>query len=355
MRGFNIFMAIERDRYYGAAIDQHGKLEAAWLPPLLAALAEVDWPSLRRATPIALVDMRADTRFGARDHVLDPMTPVLADVLGLGPGGAAELGPIRPRSLRAAGRPRSCRALELAQVPYTIVDEAASEDELARYRAVIAPDGDRIDRGLWHAPARARRAQARDRRDRPEHADARRARPAAPRAAAPAASGKLKAGSLDDLAGLAEDLAALAGELPDTWQVERPDDVRTAIFADADRDGARDPRDLRRPRSATAVLFADRALRDVLTNEHFELRDGRISVPMAAGAVRLLAEARLSAACAVAVVRAVRRDPAGRAHRCPRARRPRRTRGAGWRRGPSWQRGAGLAMRRSRRSPRPRR
>ena len=43
------------------------------------------------------------------------------------------------------------------------------------------------------------------------------------------------------------------------------------------------------PRATTAVLLADRALRDVLSNERFELHDGRISVPMAAGAVRLLA------------------------------------------------------------------
>ena len=36
--------------------------------------------------------MRADARFGAATTVIDPMTPVLAEVLGLGPGGAAELG-----------------------------------------------------------------------------------------------------------------------------------------------------------------------------------------------------------------------------------------------------------------------
>ena len=53
VRGFNLFMAVERDRYYGAAIDREGRVEAhaAWIRPLLATLAEVDWPSLRRTLP----------------------------------------------------------------------------------------------------------------------------------------------------------------------------------------------------------------------------------------------------------------------------------------------------------------
>lgn len=288
IRGFNIFMAIERDRYYGAAIDQHGKLEARWLPPLLAALAELDWPSLRRAPPIAVIDMRADARFGAASQLLDPMTPVLADVIGLGPAGAAELSrdpaAITARRWQAA----VCRALELAQVPYAIVDESAAEEELARYRAVIAPTGDRIDRALWtrlRALAEHKRAvvvigpasPTRDEYDQPLPEPL------------PRRMGKLKAASLDDLAGLAEDLAGLAGDLPDTWQVERPDDVRTSVFCDA----SGTPRAIfvlsDAPRATTAVLLADRALRDVLSNERFELRDGRISVPMQPGAVRLLA------------------------------------------------------------------
>ena len=51
---------------------------------------------------------------------------------------------------------------------------------------------------------------------------------------APKRVGRLKQGSLDDLSGLAQDLGALAGELADTWQIERPDDVRAHAFADAD-------------------------------------------------------------------------------------------------------------------------
>ncbi|MDQ3369609.1 MAG: beta-galactosidase, partial [Myxococcota bacterium] len=86
IRGFNLFMAVERDRYYGAAISRTGTLErhAAWIEPLLRALAEIDWPSLRRVPVIALVATRADLRFGVATSLLDPVTPVLAEALGLG-------------------------------------------------------------------------------------------------------------------------------------------------------------------------------------------------------------------------------------------------------------------------------
>jgi len=287
IRGFNMFMAVERDRYYGAAIDQHGKVEATWLKPLLAVLSEIEWTTLRRATPIALVDMRADARFGIASSAVDPLTPVLADVIGLGPAGAAELALDRAAITARRWQTAVCRALELAQVPYAIVDETASEDELARYRAVIAPTGERIDRALWtrlRALAEHKRAvvvigphtPTRDELDQPLPEPL------------PKRMGRLKEASLDELAGLAEDLSSLAGELPETWQVERPDEVRTSVFtapggriravfviSDADH-------------ATTAVLLADRELRDALSSERFALKDGRVTVPMPARGVRLL-------------------------------------------------------------------
>jgi beta-galactosidase len=290
IRGFNLYMAVERDRYYGAAISRQGQLEAAWLEPLLAALAEIDWTSLRRfpAPSIALVDTRADTRFGVLTNLLDPVTPVLAEALELGPGGAAELGTDAGAIAARRWQSAIARALELAQVPYAIVDESTPEADLAHYRAVIAPTLDRIDRGLLErlrALAEHKRAvvvvgpsmPTRDELDQP-HAEP-----------LPKRVGKLKAGSLDDLPGLADDLAALAGELPSSWQVERPDDVRAFAFADADdrvrvvflvSDGAR---------GVTATLFADGAsLRDPFGTETFKIADGRATIPMPPRGVRML-------------------------------------------------------------------
>ncbi|MEJ7603870.1 MAG: alpha-amylase family protein, partial [Kofleriaceae bacterium] len=162
VRGFNLFMAVERDRYYGAAISSAGKLEphAGWIRTLVTALAEVEWPALRRARHVAVVDARADARFGIASSLLDPMTPVLAEVLNLGPGGAAELGTDPAAIAARRWQPAIVDALELAQAPYAIVEETTPEDELAGYRAVIVPTPGRIDRALYtrlRALAEARR------------------------------------------------------------------------------------------------------------------------------------------------------------------------------------------------------
>jgi beta-galactosidase len=290
VRGFDLFMAVERDRFYGAAISSQGKVEAPWVKPLVAALAEIDWPSLRRhpAATIALVDTRADHRFGVLTSLLDPVTPVLAEALSLGPGGAVELGTDVDAIAARRWQSAIARALELAQVPYAIVDEATAESELARYAAVIAPTLSRLDRGLLErlrALAEHKRAivvvgpgtPGRDELDQP-HAEP-----------LPRRVGKLKAGSLDDIPGLAEDLAALAGELPDAWQVERPDDVRAMAYAD----GAGGVRVVfvvsDADRATTAVLLAHgRSLRDPLASETIEIVDGRASIAMPPRGARML-------------------------------------------------------------------
>ncbi len=308
VRGFNLFMAVERDRFYGAAIDARGQLEphATWIQPLVAALAEVEWTTLRRAAPVAVVDVRADTRIALASSVIDPVTPVLAELLDMGPGGAAELAADPAGAVARRWQDAIATGLELAQVPYVIVDEAATEDELARYRVVIAPTADRIDRGLWHrlhALAEQRRAV--------DHtapafggADARRRAPTVVVIGpgtptkdeldqpldepAPKRVGKLRAGSLDDLAGLADDLAGLVGVAGDAWQIERPDEVRAAAFAAPDGTVRAVFVTSDAPKPVTAVMFADgSALRDAISGEHLAVANGKASIAMPARGVRM--------------------------------------------------------------------
>ena len=302
VRGFNLFMAVERDRYYGAAIDAAGAVEphAAWIAPLVAALAEVEWPALRRRASIALVDARADARFGLATSVLDPMTPVLAEALELGPGGAAELGTDPAAIAARRWHTALTGALELAQVPFEIVSEAATENQLARYRAVVLPTIERVDRGLWQrlrAVAEARRCilvigpgtPVRDELDQPLDEPP------------PRRIGRLKEGSLEDLPGLAADLSGIAaagapttavghGDPPDAWQIERPDDVRAMAYSDA----AGVVRvvfvasDAAKPSSAV-LLAGERAreLRDPFTAEQIRITGGRATVPVPARGIRM--------------------------------------------------------------------
>jgi len=304
LRGFNLFMAVERDRYYGAAIDKTGRLEphAAWIRTLITTLVELDWPALRRATAIAVVDTRADARFGQATCAIDPMTPVVGELLGLGPGGAAELGSDPAAVTQRRWQAAITRALDIARVPYTIVDESAGEAELAgdpTLRAVIAPTLDRIDRGLAHTLRALTEHSAGHRRvivvigpGTPAHDEL--GQPFAD--AVPRRVGRLKAGSLDDLPGLAADLALLAGEPSDAWQIERPDDVHA--YAHADPEGSVRvvfvASDLAKP--VAAVLLVDeatRTLRDPFSHERIAVAGGKATIALPARGVRMLVVERV--------------------------------------------------------------
>jgi hypothetical protein len=183
-------------------------------------------------------------------------------------------------------------------VPYTIVDESATEAELVEgtgVRAVIAPTLERIDRGLAHtlralAEHRAsggRRtivvigpgAPTRDELGQP-FADA-----------VPRKVGRLKAGSLDDIPGLAADLAALAGDPSDAWQIDRPDDVHA--YAHADAGGAVRvvfvASDVAKPASAVLLVDDDtRSLRDPFGHERIVVDAGRATIALPPRGVRML-------------------------------------------------------------------
>lgn len=305
IRGFNLYMAVERERFYGAAITKAGALEAhaAWIATLTAALAEVDWPALRRHAAIAVVDTRADARFAQASCVLDPISPVVAELFDLGPAGAAELGDDPGAITQRRWQAAIARALDTARVPYMIVDESVTPAELSGLRAVIAPTLDRIDRGLAHAlravvehPAGAghRRTVVVVGPGTPIHDEL--GQPFAE--PLPRRVGRLKAGSLDDIPGLAADLAALAGEPSDAWQVERPDDVHAYAYADpSDPAGAVRvvfvASDAGKP--VTAVLLVDestRELRDPFTRERIAASAGRATIALPARGIRMLIVSR---------------------------------------------------------------
>ncbi|MCX5746902.1 MAG: beta-galactosidase [Proteobacteria bacterium] len=265
-----------------------GELEASagWIGKLVAALVEIDWPSLRRRAPIALVDTRADLRFGLATSVLDPIAPIVAEALGLGPAGAAELGTDPGAIAARRWQTAIARALELAQVGYDIVDEAADDATLASYRAVIVPTQERVDRALWHrirALAEARRCvvvigpgtPSRDEHDR-----------ALDDATPIRRLGRIRAGSLDDLPGLANDLAGLASA-DELWHVERPETVRISALFDREEVARAVIASSEAGAPVTAIVRAvGRALRDPLTGEQLAITGGRASIALPAGGVR---------------------------------------------------------------------
>jgi len=86
LRGFNLYMAVERDRWVGAPIDVHGRPRplAERYTRLLTALDRGAFHTLRRRSPVRLVVPRALRRLARVTHAFGPLTPALFHVAGAG-------------------------------------------------------------------------------------------------------------------------------------------------------------------------------------------------------------------------------------------------------------------------------
>ncbi len=87
LRGFNLYMAVDRDRWVGAPIDVHGmpRRLADEYHALIDVLDRTAFHTLRRATPVRLVVPRALRRLARATHAFGPVTPAAFNIAGAGP------------------------------------------------------------------------------------------------------------------------------------------------------------------------------------------------------------------------------------------------------------------------------
>jgi len=87
LRGFNLYMAVDRDRWVGAPIDEHGlpRRLADDYHALIDALDRVKFHTLRRWAPVRLVVPRALRRLSRATHAFGPVTPAFFNITGAGP------------------------------------------------------------------------------------------------------------------------------------------------------------------------------------------------------------------------------------------------------------------------------
>jgi beta-galactosidase len=308
VRGLVLASAVERARHAGAPIDRRGQAgaDAAWLGVLARALATLG--PLQRRPSLAVVLGRADERFGRAAAPLDPVAPVLAELIGLGPLAAGELhgddGARRYRRWLVVLED----ALELAGVDYELVDERAVVARIASadaghafagVRALIVPSVGRLDRAL----AGALRTLAAGKRPRlvvgPDAATQDELGQPLAADALPERLARLRPESLDDLAGLAADLAAVAGvsgdgpwHLPATARAAglRLDRLYPAGAAASDADP---PRLLvlaagPRPHTTQLTLGPGCGVRDLWTGERPPVHAGQIRLSLPAHGVQAL-------------------------------------------------------------------
>ncbi|HEY1960446.1 MAG TPA: beta-galactosidase [Polyangiaceae bacterium] len=91
LRGFNLYMAVERDRWIGAPIDSHGNPRplADVYNELCEALDRVKFFELRRRAPVRLVVPRLLRRLARISHAFGPITPAVFQIMGAGTREAA--------------------------------------------------------------------------------------------------------------------------------------------------------------------------------------------------------------------------------------------------------------------------
>lgn len=86
LRGYNLYMAVDRERWIGAPIDPHGvprKLADAYRK--IASLFDAaKIHELRRRAPVRLVVPRALRRLARATHAFGPVTPAFFNVIGVG-------------------------------------------------------------------------------------------------------------------------------------------------------------------------------------------------------------------------------------------------------------------------------
>jgi len=235
VRAFNLFMTVDRERWYGAAIDEDGALAAAseWIRPMLAAADECALSELRREAPVTLVWPKAEARVALASSLIDPMTPVIAGVLDLGPAGYAELAADDDAREGCFWLRTVQKALQLAQVPYRIVDEECLAELPSSTRAVICPTVRRVDRRTWAAlhmlAETGMRVVIGPTAPTHDELDV----PLADEAALPLSVGLIEKESARDLSGLAADLAAVAGDLEEAYFAIDAERVEVSALRDS--------------------------------------------------------------------------------------------------------------------------
>jgi beta-galactosidase len=163
LRGYNIYMAVDRDRWIGAPIDSRGRPRAfaEFWRQLSAGLEEVRFHELVRKASVRILMPALKRRLNRALHAFSPATPALFAVLGSGShescfeedfglGGAVA-------SEVDAFVELFERALSRLGIPYAHVESDAAIAGLRGARWIICPSAGGMEPALWDNLADASR------------------------------------------------------------------------------------------------------------------------------------------------------------------------------------------------------
>ena len=176
VKGFNLYMLVERDRWYGSPVGPRGERRSGHyeqIRRLVAAVrpragtpgnaADSTRPEADGSEP-GLFELESRVQVGVmlvRDYerlslctaLSDPCPPAFLDLLGLG---VPEVCPDEPLPGLSRAVPReyagvlaaATEALDRLQVPYHLVDSELSAGRMAAYRLLVVPGLSFLDAGL---------------------------------------------------------------------------------------------------------------------------------------------------------------------------------------------------------------
>ena len=152
LRGMNLYMAVDRDRWYGAPIDNGGeKTQGAddWAR-FFEALKSCDFHRLQRKPAVALIVPREYVRLSRVSHRLGIVNTSFLEMLGHKAFDACDSATfgfedcVQTRWWNDLAK--VARALDDARVPYDYVDGEADPRRLDAYETIFHPTFDFIDR-----------------------------------------------------------------------------------------------------------------------------------------------------------------------------------------------------------------
>jgi beta-galactosidase len=161
VRGYNVYMAVERDRWLGSPVDRDGMMRpfAAWFRKVAAAFDRVKFGSLRRDVPVRLVVPRSVRRLARVMHAFGPASQALFRVMGAGMretvvedaidfgDGHLEAPPTHAGRILSATE----RAMEEEGVGWALVDGGDAAVALSGARLVVVPMTCGVDLPLLEA------------------------------------------------------------------------------------------------------------------------------------------------------------------------------------------------------------
>lgn len=157
LRGFNLYMAVDRDRWYGSPIDARGHARPraeAWRK-LLGALTALEVPRLTRDAKVGIVVPQIYRRLARATHLLGGMvSPAALEIAQARPVDGCRdecfglSGPPQILFWEALGH--FSAALTRAQIPYVLIDSDAEEGRFACLNIIFTPSYEFMDNGLWH-------------------------------------------------------------------------------------------------------------------------------------------------------------------------------------------------------------